>query len=108
MEIANLLNQRHFDEAKMQKHPVVDSDRMFFDQYCLMPGQAQRIHRHADEDKIYVVLKGTATVHIGDEAAELEPMEATIARAGTAHGVRNDTNAELVLLVAMAPRPDHG
>jgi mannose-6-phosphate isomerase-like protein (cupin superfamily) len=34
-------------------------------------------------------------------------MQAAIARAGTEHGVRNATEEPLVLLVAMAPRPDH-
>jgi mannose-6-phosphate isomerase-like protein (cupin superfamily) len=30
---------------------------------------------------------------------------AVIARAGTPHGVRNETDENLVLLVTMAPRP---
>jgi mannose-6-phosphate isomerase-like protein (cupin superfamily) len=107
MDIANLLDQRHFDPAKMQKNPVFETDKMFIDQYCLMPGQAQKVHSHGSEDKVYIVLEGTATVHIGGEERELESMQAAIARAGTEHGVRNATEEPLVLLVAMAPRPDH-
>lgn len=107
METAHLPSQRRFDAAKMQKVPIFDSDKLFFDQYCLLPGQAQRIHRHAREDKIYVVLEGTAIVHVDGEEQALTAGQAAIARAGEAHGVRNETDEPAVLLAAMAPRPTH-
>ncbi len=105
MEYVNLPTQRRFDEGKMQKVPVFESERMFFDQYCLLPGQAQKVHSHADEDKIYVVLEGQALFTIGDEQELLAEGTAVIARAGTPHGVRNEASSPLVLLVAMAPKP---
>lgn len=106
MQIADLAAQRRFASEKMQKVPVFTSDKLFFDQYCLRPGQAQRVHSHAGEDKVYVVLDGEATFAIGGEEATRGPGFAAFAPAGTPHGVRNDTDADLVLLVAMAPRPD--
>lgn len=100
-----LADQRAFDDNKMQKVPVFDSERMLFDQYCLKPGQAQRVHSHQDEDKIYVVLLGEALFDIGGEQELLPEGAAVIARAGVPHGVRNDSDSDVVLLVAMAPRP---
>lgn len=100
-----LADQRAFDDNKMQKVPVFDSERMLFDQYCLKPGQAQRVHSHRDEDKIYVVLLGEALFDIGGEQELLPEGTAVIARAGVPHGVRNDSDSDVVLLVAMAPRP---
>ena len=105
MEYVNLPDGRRFEEGKMQKVPVFESARMFFDQYCLLPGQSQKVHSHADEDKIYVVLEGEALFTIGDEQEMLAEGTAVIARAGTPHGVRNDASSPLVLLVAMAPKP---
>ena len=99
-----LADQRAFDDNKMQKVPVFDSERMLFDQYCLKPGQAQRVHSHRDEDKIYVVLLGEALFDIGGEQELLPEGTAVIARAGVPHGVRNDSDSDVVLLVAMAPR----
>ncbi len=106
METIALADLRRFRQEKMQKVPVFDSDRLFFDQYCLLPGQAQKVHAHAREDKIYVVLEGEAVFDIGGERRTLTPGHAVIARAGTLHGVRNDSRAPVVLLVTMAPRPD--
>lgn len=106
MEYVDLLAQRRFGAEKMQKVPVFASERLLFDQYCLQPGQAQRVHSHAAEDKVYVVLEGEALFEVGGERELLAEGSAVIARAGVAHGVRNESDSELVLLVAMAPKPD--
>jgi mannose-6-phosphate isomerase-like protein (cupin superfamily) len=43
--------------------------------------------------------------HIGGEERELGVGEAVIARPGEPHGVRNESNQDLALLVFMTPRP---
>lgn len=105
METALLTATRRFRPEKMQKVPIFESPRFFFDQYCLLPGQFQKVHTHADEDKVYVVLEGTAVFDIGGEQQALGAGYAVMARAGVPHGVRNESDAPLVLLVTMAPRP---
>ena len=105
MEYVDLFGQRRFSDDKLQKVPVFTSEWLLFDQYCLKPGQAQRVHTHATEDKIYVVLEGEALFEVGGEHELLAEGSAVIARSGVPHGVRNDSNTELILLVAMAPRP---
>ena len=105
MEYTSLSKYRRFKEEKMQKVPIFESDKMFFDLYCLLPGQFQKVHTHAKEDKIYVVIEGEAFFEIGGEKKILHSDEAVIARAGVSHGVQNDSDANLVLLVTMSPKP---
>lgn len=105
MEYKILTECRRFSEEKMQKVPLFESGKMFYDLYCLLPGQFQKVHTHANEDKVYVVLEGEGTFEIGGEQRTLSAGSAVIARAGESHGVKNDTNKNLVLLVTMAPRP---
>ena len=105
MNYVNLNDNRRFSDEKMQKVPVFDSSKMFFDQYCLRSGQSQRVHTHDAEDKIYVVLEGEAMFDIGGEQELLPEGTAVIAKAGTPHGVANHSDSDLVLLVAMAPKP---
>lgn len=106
MNYVNLHGNRRFSDEKMQKVPVFDSSKMFFDQYCLLPGQSQRVHSHEGEDKVYVVLEGEAMFDIGGEQEMLAQNTAVIAPAGVPHGVRNDSDSKLVLLVVMAPKPE--
>ncbi len=94
-----------FSEEKMKKNSLFDSPHLFYDAYCLLPGQAQKVHAHEGSDKVYYVLGGTGRFTVGDEEEDLGAGHAVIARAGVPHGVRNETGEDLVLLVTMAPRP---
>lgn len=98
-------DQRRFDLEKMQKLNLFETPRFFFDVYCLLPGQAQKPHRHADSDKVYAVAEGEVRVQIGEETALLRAGEAVLAPAGLDHGVDNPGPANAALLVYMAPRP---
>src|SRR5437667_12326066 len=105
MEVHDVQNLIRFADEKMQKIPLFDSTRYFFDVYCLKPGQDQRVHAHAESDKIYFVLRGKGMFHIAGEERELVEGEAVIAKPGEDHGVRNSAGEDLVLLVFMTPRP---
>jgi len=105
MEMQDVLNLVRFSDDKMQKVPIFSSEKYFFDVYCLRPGQDQRVHTHPESDKIYYVLRGTAIFHIGGEEQELNAGRAVVARPQQAHGVRNASTEDLVLLVFMTPRP---
>lgn len=105
METKNTEDFMYFSAEKMQKNSLFDSDRLFYDLYCLLPGQSQKVHSHEGSDKVYYVLEGRGTFTVGKEERDLTRGEAVIARAGDPHGVRNETDENLVLLVTMAPRP---
>ena len=105
MEVTNINDIATFSEEKMQKNSFFDSEKLFYDAYCLMPGQSQKVHTHDGSDKIYYVTEGTARFTIAGEERDLGPGNAVIARAGEEHGVRNGTTDNVMLLVTMAPRP---
>ena len=105
MEIQDIHGLIGFSDEKMRKIPVFDSQRYFFDLYCLKPGQDQRVHAHAESDKIYIVLRGKGTFHIDGDQQELGAGQAVVARPNQMHGVRNTSSDDLVLLVFMTPRP---
>lgn len=89
----------------MKKFTQFESDRMFVDYYLLEPGGEQKPHTHAENDKLYYVLEGEGIFLLGDEEHRLGTGHGCVAEAGVAHGVRNDTDRRLVLLVCMSPHP---
>ena len=105
METRLVSEEISFSEEKMKKNSLFDSPHLFYDAYCLLPGQAQKVHAHEGSDKVYYVMRGTGRFSIGDEEENLGAGHAVIARAGVPHGVRNETEEDLILLVTMAPRP---
>jgi mannose-6-phosphate isomerase-like protein (cupin superfamily) len=94
-----------FSEEKMKKNALFESPRLFYDLYCLLPGQSQKVHAHEDSDKVYYVLEGTGRFTVDDDERDLPQGHAVMAPAGEPHGVRNETQENLVVLVTMAPRP---
>jgi mannose-6-phosphate isomerase-like protein (cupin superfamily) len=105
MDIRNLADERRFSPEKMVKASLFATERLYYDLYCLEPGQAQKVHAHAGSDKVYLVLDGRALITIGDEERELSPLESALAPAGAPHGVRNDGQVPLCLLVVTTPPP---
>ncbi len=97
---------RRFADEKMQKVGLFETEQMFCDVYCLEPGQAQKVHAHAGATKFYYVIEGAGQITIGAETRELRAGELASSAPGEEHGVSNNSDARLVLLVAMAPNPN--
>jgi quercetin dioxygenase-like cupin family protein len=107
MEIRTVFDARRFSPEKMQKVNLFATSHLFLDVNCLEPGQSQKVHVHEKSTKYYIVLEGHARFQVGEETRELGPGQAVLARAGEPHGVENATDDRLVLLVGMAPPPEH-
>jgi mannose-6-phosphate isomerase-like protein (cupin superfamily) len=105
MKVLNVLESIDFSSEKMKKVSLFDTDNFFCDIYCLEPGQFQKVHSHEGSDKVYLVLQGKGKVIVGTEEKELSENDITLAPSGEDHGVMNDSDGKLVLLVFMAPKP---
>lgn len=105
MKVVNVKDCSQFSPEKMKKQNVFQSSRFFCDVYCFEPGQEQKGHVHADQDKVYVVLEGQGTFRVGGESRILGEGQGTMAPAGDEHGVVNNTTTRLRVLVFMAPNP---
>lgn len=106
MEFKDVIAQAVFAPEKMQKINLFETRNFFCDVYCLEPGQEQKVHAHKLEDKLYFVLEGSGSFTVDEETKELGKNQIIFAPAGSAHGVRNTTDARLTLLVFMTPNPN--
>lgn len=102
-----LTDAMSFSAEKMKKNGVFETERFFCDTYCFEPGQEQKPHTHADEDKVYYVLEGHGSFTVGSEQRELGAGEIALAPAGQSHGVANHSQSRLVTLVFVTPKPHH-
>jgi mannose-6-phosphate isomerase-like protein (cupin superfamily) len=107
MNSLEVLSKKTFSTEKMQKVNLFETENMFCDLYCVLPGQAQKLHRHQGADKIYYVLEGSGTFQIGEEERVLGQGMVLLAPSDVDHGVRNASQKNLCLLVVMAPNPNN-
>ena len=105
MNVIKIPEAVEFKSEKMNKVSLFDTNKFFCDVYCLQPGQFQKVHAHDGSDKVYYVLEGEGVFTIGSEEKVLGAEEITMAPAGEAHGVANQSQDKLVILVFMAPKP---
>lgn len=106
MEVKHIPDQKFFSDEKMKKVNLFETNTMFTDIYCFEPGQVQKPHSHDGSDKIYCVLEGHGRFQVGEEEQQLTPMDITLAPSGVEHGVINDSDGRLVVMVFMAPNPN--
>lgn len=99
-------SESRFSAEKMQKINLFETPNFFCDVYCLEPGQEQKPHTHSDADKVYHVLEGEGSFLIGRVEHRLSAGQIVLAAAGDEHGVRNDSNSRLRILVFMTPNPN--
>ena len=96
------------DAARLAKIALATTERAQLDLYCVAPGQSQKPHTHADQDKIYYVLEGAGRFSLGDKEERVAAGEALVAAAGVEHGLVNDSPSPLLVLVVVTPPPPHG
>jgi quercetin dioxygenase-like cupin family protein len=103
MKIVTLTDFEQFADDKMKKNNLFQTARFFCDIYCFEPGQEQKGHVHASQDKVYIVLEGQGTFQVGTDHRTLTAGQGTMAPAGQEHGVKNHSSNRMKVLVFVAP-----
>lgn len=94
-----------FNAEKMGKTTLVHGSQMMAGLNCFEPGQEHALHTHAGQEKLYVVLEGSAIVQIGEEQQTLGPGDGAFAASSVPHSVKNPGPGRLVILAVLAPPP---
>ena len=107
MQVYKLSDMARFNPEKMGKVDLAASPRLMSGLNCFEPGQAQQAHAHAGADKLYLVLEGSGEFSVGDERRTLAAGDLLHVPENLPHGVANTSNARLVTLIVIAPKPMH-
>jgi mannose-6-phosphate isomerase-like protein (cupin superfamily) len=84
---------------------TVDTPFFNLSEVVLGPGQGVDSHVHQDEDDSWLVLEGTLSVIVGDDARRIEagPGTFVLVPSGTAHELRNSGSTDVRFLNVHAP-----
>jgi quercetin dioxygenase-like cupin family protein len=101
----NVADHVGFRQDKFFKSTLFQADTLLLGLNCLAPGQEQPAHDHTDQDKFYYVIAGSGRFLLGEERVAAGEGEVVWAPKGVVHGVENDGEETLTLLVGIAPAP---
>ena len=99
------LDHTVFHSEKMGKSTIFSSPRILVGLNSFEPGQEHRLHTHEGMDKVYHVLEGRGHFVLEGREVEMEVGTMLVAPEGVAHGIRNSSDARLVVLAVLAPGP---
>jgi quercetin dioxygenase-like cupin family protein len=94
-----------FNAEKMGKSTIFLSERMMVGLNAFEPGQEHGLHSHENQDKVYHVLEGSGLFLLEDREIEMKAGLMLVAPKGAPHGIRNNSDRRLLVLVVMAPAP---
>ncbi|GAA4478121.1 cupin domain-containing protein [Microbacterium panaciterrae] len=72
----------------------------------ILPGQHHLCHHHPDASEFYVVISGTPIVHLDGTDYRARPGDGIYIPRGTSHGITNDTEENVELVVGMSKPAD--
>ena len=105
MFILNAASTAQFNPEKMGKTDLVKGTQLFAGLNCFEPGQEHAKHCHSGQEKLYVVMEGTAIVQIGEETQTLSPGGIAFAADNVPHSVKNPGPGRLVVMAILSPPP---
>ena len=94
-----------FSPDKMGKSTIFRSDRILVGLNCFEPGQEHRLHTHAGQDKVYHVLSGAGRFVLDGDEVDMAAGMMLVAPEGVAHGIKNTSTEQLIVLAILAPAP---
>ena len=107
MDVKSVMDARKFSPDKLAKISLFESEKMFCDVYAVSAGQEQKSHTHDGCDKLYYVIEGCGLFKIDGEVREVGEKNVVYVPSGVEHAVKNDSGANLTLLVMMTPHPNY-
>jgi len=105
MDVFKLKEMVQFNPEKMAKVDVAASKHLVCGLNCFEPGQTQKAHAHAGQDKLYYVLEGEGTFSLEEEKRVLRAGELFHVPENLDHGVENTSGGRLVVLIVITPNP---
>jgi len=76
-----------------------ESDFRWLDLCIVKPEAEIGIHSHHVDDELYLILKGNAVKIVNDQQANVRAGDAILLRCGGSHGLRNESDKEVHVLV---------
>jgi quercetin dioxygenase-like cupin family protein len=94
-----------YSSEKMGKSTIFRSDHIMVGLNAFEKGQEHALHAHKGMDKIYHVLEGSGSFLLENREEAMSPGIMLVAPDGVPHGIRNDSDARLLVLAILSPAP---
>ncbi|MGE3508052.1 MAG: cupin domain-containing protein [Vicinamibacterales bacterium] len=104
-EVINPSDRAEWRADKMGKATLFESPRLLVGLNAFEAGQEHALHAHQGMDKLYYVVEGRGLFLLEGIERPMSAGDLLVAPDGVPHGVRNNSEARLLVLAVLAPGP---
>jgi quercetin dioxygenase-like cupin family protein len=105
MIVRNAAETAQFSSEKMGKTTLFKGLHLFAGLNCFEAGQEHAMHSHAGQDKLYVVMEGSAEITVGGQREIVSAGAVAFAGDRVPHSVKNPGPGRLIVMAILAPPP---
>lgn len=103
--VINPADHAEWRSDKMGKSTLFESPRLLVGLNAFEPGQSHPLHAHHGMDKLYYVVEGEGVFLLDQAELPMRAGVALVAPEGVPHGIRNTSQARLLVMAVLAPSP---
>ncbi len=103
IDVRTLEDLVEFQPGGKVRKRVFIADKIEMELVCYEPGTNTVEHHHAGQDEIFIIMDGTGTITVGDEAVRVGPGSLVYAPADIKHGIEPDRDGRMVMVFVKAP-----
>jgi mannose-6-phosphate isomerase-like protein (cupin superfamily) len=75
----------------------------FVDYAVVPPNSSIGLHRHGENEELYLIIEGTGTMTVDDHIFKVKTGDLVVNRPGGQHGLTNDSTSDIKLFVIEIP-----
>lgn len=108
MEIKKIDEIKEFSPKAFVRKRIFETKNMHFNIYCIIPGQANPLHRHPGTDEIMYFVEGEGEILGGKEGEEKRKVKAgdvVLWVDDEPHLIKNTGKGNMTCILAQAPLP---
>ena len=105
-QVIKPLEHAAYSPSQMGKTTIFESAHLLVGLNAFEPGQEHALHAHAGMDKLYSVVEGHGLFLLEGRELPMQAGDLLIAPDGVPHGIRNSSDARLLVMAVLAPGPN--
>ena len=103
IDVRTLKDLVEFHPGGKVRKRIFIADKIEMELVCYEPGTNTVEHHHAGQDEIFIIMDGTGTITVGNEAVRVGPGSLVYAPADIKHGIEPDRDGRMVMVFVKAP-----
>ena len=105
-EVIRPVDHAVYSAVKMGKTTIFESPHLLVGLNAFEPGQEHSLHAHTGMDKLYSVVEGHGLFLLEGRELPMQAGDLLIAPEAVPHGIRNSSDARLLVMAVLAPGPN--